>query len=413
MAASCSVRAADGLGTWTACNDTSAVDFLDLVLLALMLLAAYSGYRRGAVLQVLTFGGLFLGLLVGALVAPQLARLVSNPTTQAVIALVGFLAFAAAGDVVGWMAGARVWQATRRSRLAGVDAAGGSVVAIVALLLATWFIGLNLASGPWPPLSREIRGSAIIRGLDDALPEPPSLLGQVRQFLDKFGFPEVFAGLPPAPGGPVKPPTSQQARKAFRGASGSTLKIVGKACGRIQEGSGFVVADGYVVTNAHVVAGVRSPEVQAQNGGTQPARPVLFDPRLDVAVLRVGSTPPPLQLDDREVGRGARGAVVGYPGGGDLTGVRAASRRVLHAVGRDIYGNGTVVRDIYELQAVVRPGNSGGPFVLVDGEVAGLVFAASTTDPDIGYAITSTEIKGDLDRGIGSRSAVGTGGCTR
>ena len=93
--------------------------------------------------------------------------------------------------------------------------------------------------------------------------------------------------------------------------------------------------------------------------------------------------------------------------GGDDVGV------LDHAVGRDIYGNGTVVRDIYELQAVVRPGNSGGPFVLVNGEVAGLVFAASTTDPDIGYSITSTEIKGDLDRGIGSTASVPTGGCTR
>jgi len=389
------------------------VNLLDLLLVLLLLLAAYSGYRRGALLQVLTFGGMFLGLLVGALVAPQLARLFTDPTAQALIALVAFLAFAALGDVVGWMAGGRVWQLTRRSRLAGVDAAGGSVVAAVALLLATWFIALNLASGPWPPLSREIRGSAIIRGLDDALPEPPPLLGQIRQFLNEFGFPEVFAGLPPAPGGPVKAPTHQQARKAFREAGGSTLKIVGQACGRVQEGSGFVVAAGYVVTNAHVVAGVRSPQVQAQNGGSRTASVVLFDPRLDVAVLRMGGTPPALAIDDHEVDRGARGAVVGYPGGGDLTGVKAASRRVLHAVGRDIYGNGTVVRDIYELQAVVRPGNSGGPFILVDGEVAGLVFAASTTDPDIGYAITSTEIRPDLDRGIGSTSAVSTGGCTR
>jgi S1-C subfamily serine protease len=371
----------------SACNDTSVVNLLDVVLLALVLLAAYSGYRRGALLQVLTFGGMFAGLLLGALIAPQLARLVTNPTTQAVIALIAFLAFAAIGDVLGWMIGARVWQATRRSRLAGIDAAGGSVVAVVALLLATWFIGLNLASGPWPPLSREIRGSAIIRGLDQALPEPPSLLGQVRRFLNDFGFPEVFAGLPPAPGGPVKPPTNAQARKAFREAAGSTLKIVGQACGRIQEGSGFVVAPGYVVTNAHVVAGVGVPRVQAQNGGNQPSRPVLFDPRLDVAVLRVAHTPRPLPVEDHEVERGARAAVVGYPGGGDLTGVKAASRRVLRAVGRDIYGNSTVVRDIYELQAVVRPGNSGGPFVLVNGHVAGLVFAASTTDPSIGYAI--------------------------
>ncbi len=391
-----------------------AVDLLDVTLVVLLGLAVFSGYHRGAVLQVLTFGGMLIGLLIGALVAPRVAALFTDPTTQSIVALVTFLAFAAFGDVVGWMVGARLRVATRRSRMAPVDAAGGSVVAVVALLLATWFIALNLVGGPWPPLSRQIRNSAIVRTLDRTLPQPPAVLGRVRQLLDDVGFPQVFAGLPPAPGGPVKPPTNQQARRAFRAAAGSTLKVVGQACGRIQEGSSFVVADGYVVTNAHVVAGVRSPQVQAQNGEMSPATVVLFDPRLDVAVLRVrGDTPRALPIDRAEAGRDAKGAVVGYPGGGDLQGVKAANRRVLHAVGRDIYGDGTVVRDIYELQAVVRPGNSGGPYVLTSGGVAGLVFAASTTDPDVGYAITTTEIAPDVRRGVGAARPVSTGGCIR
>jgi S1-C subfamily serine protease len=391
-----------------------AVDLLDIALFVLLCLAVFSGYRRGAVLQVLTFGGMLVGLLVGALVAPHVAALFTDPTTQSIVALITFLAFAAFGDVVGWMIGARLRVATRRSRLAPVDAAGGSVVAVVALLLATWFIALNLVGGPWPPLSREIRNSAIVQTLDRTLPEPPAVLGGVRQFLNDVGFPQVFAGLPPPPGGPVKPPTNQQADHAFQSARGSTLKVVGQACGRIQEGSSFVVANGYVVTNAHVVAGVRSPQVQSQNGASSPATVVLFDPKLDVAVLRVGGgTPPALPVENVEVARDARGAVVGYPGGGDLAGVKAANRRVLHAVGRDIYGNGTVLRDIYELQADVRPGNSGGPFILSNGRVAGLVFAASTTDPDVGYAITSTEIAPDVRRGVGGTARVSTGGCVR
>jgi S1-C subfamily serine protease len=389
------------------------VDLLDVALIVLAGLALYSGYRRGAVLQVLTFGGMLIGLLIGALVAPQVAALFTDPTAQSVVALVTFLAFAALGDVGGWMIGARLRLVTRRSRLATVDAAGGSVVAIIALLLATWFVALNLVGGPWPPLSREIRGSAIVRALDGTLPEPPSVLGKVRQFLDSVGFPEVFAGLPPAPGGSVKPPTNAQAKRAFKTASGSTMKVVGEACGRIQEGSSFVVAPGYLVTNAHVVAGVRSPQVQTENGQSVPATVVLFDPKLDVAVLHAAHTPQPLRIDGQEVGSDALGAVVGYPGGGDLRGVKAANRRVLHAVGRDIYGNGNVVRDIYELQAIVRPGNSGGPFVLVNGQVAGLVFAASTTDPDVGYAITSTEIQPDVRQGVGVTGAVSTGGCIR
>ncbi len=390
------------------------MDLLDLFLIVLIVFAAISGFRRGALFQIFTFGGLLVGLLIGASVAPKLAGLASNPGSQSIIALVSFLAIAALGDAAGWMVGARVWAATRSSKLAPIDAAGGSIVSLVAVLLAIWFVGLNLANGPFPTLSREIRNSAVVRGLAETLPPPPSLLGQVRKFLNEFGFPEVFAGLPPAPGGAVKGPTQTQASRAFQAAEPSTVRIVGQACGRIQEGSGFVIAPQYVITNAHVVAGERSTMVQSPDSGSQPGTTVLFDPRMDVAVLRVGSTPGPvLSLVPREIPRGAVGAVAGYPEGGDLTGVSAASRRIIHAVGRDIYGKGTVTRDIYEMQAVVRPGNSGGPFVLVNGKVAGLVFAASTTDPKIGYAIISTEIAPDVRRGITRTGGVSTGPCTR
>jgi S1-C subfamily serine protease len=391
------------------------LDLLDLFLIVVIGLAAFSGFRRGALLQVLTFGGLLLGLLAGAAVAPEFAKLAKNPGTQALIALISFLAIAAVGDGVGWMLGSRLYAVARTSRFGGVDAAGGSIVAVVAVALAIWFVGLNLAAGPFPALSRQIQGSVVVRGLDHILPPPPSLLAQVRRFLDRFGFPEVFVGLPPAPGGAVRGPSQAQANRAFREAAHSTVRIVGRGCGGIQEGSGFVVSPHYVVTNAHVVAGVRNPLVQIQNGGSgQPGVPVLFDPEIDIAVLRVADQPGPvLSLVPREVNRGAVGAVVGYPGGGTLTGVAAANRRVLTAVGKDIYGKGTVDRDIYELQSTIRPGNSGGPFVLVDGKVAGVVFAASTADSGIGYAITSTEARPDIDRGVGRGSGVSTGPCTR
>jgi S1-C subfamily serine protease len=103
--------------------------------------------------------------------------------------------------------------------------------------------------------------------------------------------------------------------------------------------------------------------------------------------------------------------VLGYPGGGSLKYSGAAVRRDITAVGRDIYGRSTVERDVYELQAVVRPGNSGGPFVLSGGEVAGVVFAASTTDGKIGYAITSTEVIPKLQQAEGRTQGVSTRGC--
>jgi S1-C subfamily serine protease len=390
------------------------VNALDLALLAVVLLAAISGFRRGALMQVLAYGGLVVGLVLGALLAPRIATLVGGEAAQAGVAVAIVLGAAGIGNATGWLAGSYLRAHARRSRLGSADAAGGSVVSLLAVALAIWFLAFNLVNGPFPSLSGEIRGSAVVRTIDRAMPRPPSLLGEVRRFFDRFGFPEVFTGLPPAPAGPVKWPTQAEAGHAFAAARASMVRIVGQACGEIQSGSGFVVGPRDVVTNAHVVAGVGVAQVQQQNGGTQAGTVVLFDPEKDLAVLRVQESPgPALRFLDREAQRGTGGAVLGFPGGGDLHGERAAIRRPIEAVGRDIYGRRTVVRQVYELQASVEPGDSGGPFVLTDGRVAGIVFAASTTDDGVGYAIASTAALGDVERALPRTAPVSTGACVR
>ena len=390
------------------------LNLIDLLVVLAVVFSVFSGFKRGAALQLTTYAGLFVGLILGALLAPLVARWVSDPAGQAALALATFLAVAGLGDGVGWYLGRRLWAAARRSRFSPVDSAAGSVVAVAAVLLATWFIGLNLVNGPFPSVAGAIQRSAVVRGLDATLPHPPSILTEIRKFLNRFGFPQVFQDLPPAPAGPVKGPTQGETAQAARGATPSTVRIVGRACDRIQEGSGFVVSEGYVVTNAHVVAGVDEPQVQEQGGGSVPGTTVLFNPSLDIALLHVASSPgPALPLADGEVPRGATGAVLGYPGGGGLTVGPAAVLRELEAIGRDIYGRNTVRRSVYELQAKIRPGNSGGPFVLVDGRVAGVVFAASTTNGSIGYALTSTEVGDAVRPAISRTQPVSTGPCTR
>ena len=370
-----------------------------------------NGFRRGAALQLTAYAGLLMGLLAGALLAPAVAGLVASPLSQAVVAIVVLFSLAGIGDAIGWVIGSKFWALARQSVFGVADSVAGTFVALVAVLLATWFVGFNLVNGPVPSVSRQIRSSAIIRGLDSFLPRPPSLLAEVRQFLNRFGFPEVFADLPPAPGSPVDVP--KNIRGIVNAAAGSTVQIVGQACGAVQEGSGFVAADHYVITNAHVVGGVRSPQVR-QSGGAQIGVTVLFDPSLDIAVLYVHHTPGrPLDLDPDEVDRGTQGAVLGYPGGGPFDPEPAAVRRELHAVGRDIYGNAVVERDVYELQADVRPGNSGGPFVLKSGKVVGVVFAASTTEGDVGYALTSAEVIPKLRKAKTRTEPVATDGCAR
>ena len=197
-------------------------------------------------------------------------------------------------------------------------------------------------------------------------------------------------------------------------ADDATVQVVGEACGRMQEGSGFLAAPGYVVTNAHVVAGVEAPEVREADGTAHAATPVLFDPELDVAVIRIAEpVGPPLELATEPAERGDGAAVLGYPEGGGLSAAPAAVLVRLEAVGRDIYGRGRVRREVYELQAEVRPGNSGGPFVEADGTVLGVVFAGSTTDPGIGYALASTEVEPLVERAEGRTAPVPTGPCLR
>ncbi|HYG71988.1 MAG TPA: MarP family serine protease [Actinomycetota bacterium] len=390
------------------------MNLVDLVLLAGLVLAAFSGYRRGLALQSLSFGGLLVGLAVGAVIAPWIADVVESPLAQATVATGVLIGFAAIGDAIGWMFGSRLRTRARATRFKSADAAGGSMVAVAASLLAIWFVALNLVNGPFPDVSRQIRGSAIVRTLDDTLPPPPSLLSQVRRFFNRFGFPDVFSGIPPLPAEPVREPSKAETRAVFALARDSTVRIVGEACGQVQEGSGFVAADGYVVTNAHVVAGVTSPFVQTTTTTeSAEARTVVFDPDLDIAILHLATSPGPvLALSVTDVERGDRGAVLGYPGGGPLTGGRAAVLRTWDGIeGRDIYGEGDPARDIIEIQATVRPGNSGGPFVLPDGTVAGVVFAASTTEEAVGYAISANEIAPRIDQAVGETAPVDTGDC--
>ena len=388
--------------------------WLDLIFLVLLVLSVIGGYRRGAVLQVIGLSGLVLGIVIGIMLAPRLARFGGDPLTQIAIALGVVLIGGAVGNLAGWVVGSRVRTRTHGSKMQSADAYGGAVVSVVALLLTTWFLALNLANGPFPQIARGIRDSRVVRGLDAVMPQPPSMIGELQRVLALLGFPDVFIGLPPVPADPVEPPSGADAAAAVRQAAPSTVEVLGDGCfhGFLNQGSGFVVEPGFVVTNAHVVAGTTELWVRL-DGHDHPATVVGFDPDLDIAVLHVPTlTAPPLALLGGDLARGDGGAVLGYPGGGSLTTGAAAVRQVIVPVGRDIYGSGEVTRRLYELQADVAPGNSGGPFVLPNGKVAGVVFANSVVEDHVGYAIVSSEFSQLVARSIGRDEAVSPGLCT-
>jgi S1-C subfamily serine protease len=387
---------------------------LDLLLLVLLALSAYAGYRRGAVLQAFGLTGLVLGVGLAALIASHAGSRVADTTMAAAIAVGIVLIGAAAGNVAGWLVGSSVKRRVERTRGRHVDAAGGAALSVGALVLATWFLTLNLISGPFPGLSSEIRSSRIVHLLDTTLPRPPALLSGVERAASLLGFPDAFAGVPPAPAEPVEAPTRAVSTEAIAAGAPSTVEVIADGCtaGYFSEGSAFVVSPGYVLTNAHVVAGASRISVSSMRPDrSYDAVPVLFDPDVDLALLRVpGLDAPPLVLAEEDMPRGTGGAVLGFPGG-EWSPSDAAVRAVIDAVGHDIYGKGQVRRHLYELQASVHPGNSGGPFVLQDGRVAGIVFASSTQDVSAAYAIASTQVIPLVREARARIAPVSTGRC--
>lgn len=393
------------------------MNIVDAGVLVLGGLAGFRGWRLGLLGQVFELGGGFVGLLTGMAFGPRIASVFTDQAgiQAALISLLAVFIMVSIGQTVGYLLGHRFGALARRARLAGVDSGLGAGLGVAITLISFWLIGSLLVSGPSREMARAFRKSALLEEMNDVMPQPPNVVAYLRQYLNTSGFPQVFAGLPRPVGPPVKLPSDAKTRQAVRAAAPSTVRVVVPACGGMQLGSGWIAARSTVVTNAHVVAGGDGVTIQEPNGTEHQGVVVLFAPKTDVAVVHAeGLGAPVLELETEEQPRGAPGATIGYPGtaGGGQVARRAAVSAVYAAVGRDIYGRAEATRRVYELRAPVRQGDSGGPFVLVDGTVGGVVFAASTTDGDTGYALTGAEVADEIERGAARTGPVSTGPCT-
>jgi S1-C subfamily serine protease len=392
-------------------------DLLDVILLVASLLFAVSGYRQGFVVGVLSFVGFLGGGVLGAKIAPEIARtgpLANFP--EAVVGLVIVFLAASVGQVLATVAGAAV-----RSRLTfkparQADAIAGAAVSVVSLLLVSWLVGTAVASSPFPKVASQVRRSYVLATVDGLVPEQgKTFFASFRRLINDRGFPDVIGPFSSSRAPDVPAPDPRLANSpVVQRAREQVLKITGEApsCGRRIEGTGFVYAPERVMTNAHVVAGVRRPKVDLGGGRTLDARVVLYDSDRDVAVLAVpGLDRTPLRFGPRAKA-GADGIVVGYPQDGPFTPVAARVAAIQKARGPDIYQSRTVTREIYALRARVLPGNSGGPLLSPEGAVYGVVFAAAADDPGkTGYALTAAEVASDAQKGQTATQSVSTRGC--
>ncbi len=391
------------------------MNVLDILLILLVLTYALSGYWQGFITGAFATVGLLLGGLLGIWLAP-LALGDKDPSTWVSLGALFIVILAASlGQASFQYAGAKArelitWQPAR-----AVDAVGGALLSSFAVLLVAWALGVAVSGSRIGPITPMVRESVVLAKVDKAMPS------QANEALNAFNnvvgtnfFPRYLEPFAPERIVEVKPPDASRIMRDpdVRDAAASVVKIRGEnRCGRGVEGSGFVYAPGRVMTNAHVVAGVSDPSVLLGDA-TQRARVVHYDSELDIAVLAVpGLDAPGLAFEDDPADR-ANVAVLGYPEDGpyDVQPGRIRAEQRLRSP--DIYNEGSVIRDVLSLRALIRPGNSGGPVINTNGDVVGVVFAASVTDKDTGYAVTAAAVADAAAAGRSHEATVSTGDCT-
>jgi len=398
------------------------VNLLDLIIVLAAVAYAVGGYRSGAVVGLLSMIGFFGGAVIGAQLAQPLGSALVDGRAQVPVAIFCVLVFATIGQLAGVYAAGHIKRRfVFHERARVFDAGIGAVLGVVSVLLVAWMVAVPLARSPYPSLAREASHSTIVRWVNGEVPENfRHLYSSLRGFLDHSGFPPVFGDLPstsivavPPPPKNLPPDVAMRVHKA----QDSIVKIFSRApqCSRGIEGSGFVYAPHRVMTNAHVVAGAKTVEIQHPDGSSLTATVVLYDPARDVAVLSVPHlSAPPLSFNTAKAKTGDPALVIGYPENGPYRVRSARIRGEQTAAGTDIYGRNGVDRSIYSVRAVVRAGNSGGPLLAYDGTIYGVVFATASDSPDTGFALTADEVKGDAETGrtAPANAAVATGACT-
>lgn len=395
-----------------------AVNWVDVLVVLLALLAALSGSRQGVVVALPAFLGVLAGAVVGIRLAPSVVDFFGNPAAQVAFAVATVVFLVALGETFGSWIGRTIKARISSPRLAGVDSSLGAIVQGAVVFVVAWLLALPLTSvSGMPGLASAINNSAVLGGVNDVMPpRAQQLPNDLRNLLDESGFPSFEEPFRRAPAPEVQQPDPElQANPVVQEVQPSVLKIRGNApaCGRSLEGSGFVIAPQRVMTNAHVVAGTDSVAVET-DAGSQSGRVVHFDPATDVAVLAVPELQAPVLSFSPTGGEAGDDAiVVGYPLDGPYTAASARIRDRLNLQGPDIYDQAEVGRDVFTVRASVHSGNSGGPMIDPDGDVLGVVFGASVQDPDTGFTLTADEVASEVDAAPTMTQEVGTGPCVQ
>lgn len=388
------------------------MQLFDLVLLVVLFIALMAGLSRGLLA---TLGGL-IGLVVGGVAAfwavPAVNDLLPTSQWRGPVSIAVAVLLPVFGASLGAGLGRNLRQGVDRTSLRPLERLLGGVANVGVVALALSFVGNAVSATGAPGVASAVSSSAVLRTIDELT--PPAVgrpLAQMRAIVLDDGLPRLNILVVPRDA-PVVPAVDLD-NAALEASAQSVARISGiaYACGTSSTGSGFVVAPDRLVTNAHVVAGVDRPVVELPGGAVREGRVVYYDPVDDLAVIAVDD----LAADPLDIAPtlsvGDRAVVQGYPYGGPFTSGSAGVISVSTARVPDSYGRGAAEREVYSLAAVVRPGNSGGPLLTTDGDVAGVIFARDDTAEDVGYAMTSAELLPVAAQAPDLGAAVSTGQC--
>jgi S1-C subfamily serine protease len=387
---------------------------LDLVLVVALLSYLIHGLRNGFLVTLGGIAGFAAGAVAAFVSVPIVSGLVEDSGWRLTAIVATAILLMIVGNGLGTMIGRRIRSVMPFSPLRAADRLVGGGVNVVVSALVMSMLAFSIGALGVPFVSQQIAESKVIGFIDGVTPTPvKASMAQLRSAVIGEGIPTLLDGI--GQGQPVAVPDTSTDTPALNKAAASVLKIAGTAyqCGQNQTGTGFVVAPGRVVTNAHVVAGVDQPVVETPGGGALPGRVVYFDTQHDLAVVAVDglqSAPLPLTSD---LPSGSAAAFAGYPHGGPFQSKPATVQDITTVLVPDIYGNNAAPENVYRLAADVQPGNSGGPLLTTDGQVAGVVFAKATAESSLGFAITMADLGPVAAQAPGLGGAVSSGHCVK
>ncbi|KNH21637.1 colicin V production protein [Arthrobacter sp. ZBG10] len=385
---------------------------LDLVLILALLSYLVYGLRNGFLVTVGGIAGFAAGAVAAFFAVPLVSGFVPDPGWRLTAIVAASVVLVVLGHSLGTMVGRLIRGAVRIPPLRAVDRIVGGAANLAVSALVMSMLAFSVGSLGVPVVSEQLADSKVIRFIDGLTPtQVKATMAQLRSTVVGNGIPVLLQGLGQGPA--VAVPNASTDTPALNKAAESVLRIAGTAyqCGQNQTGTGFVVATDRVVTNAHVVAGVSQPVVELPGGDAMPGRVVYFDTRHDLAVLAVDGLPAPALPFSGDLPGGSPAAFAGYPHGGPFQSKPATVQDIATILVPDIYGNDPAPEDIYRLAGDIQPGNSGGPLLTTNGEVAGVVFAKATSDTEMGFAITMDDLNPVAAQASGLSAPVSSGQC--